>query len=178
MKNVYIMIGLGVSLFVSVAVAFIFFDFWQQEKDKAISLSKDNERLERQIKAIESNTDENLLSIGEAYTEKQFTYSEGDHDRGVKVMGDYYSEAYKSKLKKLKGKHTDEKEAAVGRSKVKIIDSAYNKKAADKAKVTVTFEQITQLDGLKTKVLYDIVLDMVYIKDSWKINDMQLIEKI
>ena len=178
MRNLYIMIGLGVSLFASVVVAFIFFDFWQQEKDKGISLSKENERLEWQIKAIESNTDENLLAIGEEYTKKQFTYSVNDYDRGLEVMGDYYSNAYKNKLKKLKGKHSDEKEAAIGRSSVKIIDSLYNKKAADKAKVTVTFEQITQLDGIKSKVLYDIVLDMVYVEDEWKINNMQLIEKI
>lgn len=178
MRDLYIMIGLGVSLFASIVLAFIFFDFWQQEEDKVFSLRKENERLERQVKAIETNNDEILLSIGEEYTEKQFTYSEDDHDRGIKVMGEFYSEAYKNKLKKLQRKRTDEKEAAVGRSSVKIMDSIYNKKADDKAKVTVTFEQITQLDGIKAKVLYDIVLDMVYTEKGWKINNMQLIEKI
>ena len=175
MKNIYVSISLWVLLFVSVVVGFIFFDLWKQEQGKVKGLEKDLKGLELKIEALNGNNEQDILSIGEDFVKEAFTYSASDQSK-PDVM-DYYTDEYKDKLDQLKGDHVEE-EAVIGSSSVNVLDKVYNKVSEDHAAVTVSFEQNTNLDGLKTKVLYDVVLDMVYKDHEWKINNMKLIEKV
>ena len=175
MNKIYVSISLGVLLIASVVTAFIFFDFWKGEQKRVIALEKELNVLELKIEALNANNEQTILSIGEDYVKDVFTYKESDQKKTD--VNEYYTDEYKSKLDQLKGDH-EEEIAVIGSSNVNILNGIYNKMSEDHAAVTVSFEQITDLDGFKTKVLYDIKLDMVYVKDEWKINEMELVEKI
>lgn len=158
------------------ALSFYFYDQWQGAKSAVSDLEKEIDKKEKKIVALNANQDYELLTFGEEFVTILFTYdskqTESSSERALE-------RAVGAARDKLKGDASEEEYGEMNgvediTSTVSILDSNYNKLAADKAAVTIQFEQLVTMDTTHAKILNEMKLQMIFTEDGWKVEDYEI----
>lgn len=176
MNKFYGRIILGILLLGFSVLSFVLYDSWQQSKEEVITLEKELIEREEKIAALNANQDQDLIRLGEEFATILFSYdSKQDESSSERALERTIGAA----KDKLAGDASEEEYGEMSgvediTSTVSILDSNYNKLAADKAAVIIQFEQLVSMDSTHAKILNEMKLQMIYTEDGWKVEDYEI----
>jgi hypothetical protein len=178
MKMLISVITLGGLLILSLIGNVIFFDFWNQEKEKVQEL-KDQVVTAAPVDHQDQETQ--ILSVSEKFVERMFSFNpEEDQEKRRNSLESFSTDRVKVKLFG-KGKKAENGEFHGSHdnliSSVKIIKSDYKKNTIDPAEVVLQIEQSIESKNMRQKAVYEVRLKLVE-ESGWKVNDYQVEQKI
>lgn len=127
----------------------VFYDQWKQEEKVVAALKSDLQERDQEIKALNSNKEQELNGIASDFVKDLFTYDSKTSSKPSKMIQDrVIGEAMDKLMEKPKEGQFSEHGEIKGDilSSVSIKDANYNKMGSNQASVIVTFEQEVLLD--------------------------------
>lgn len=173
------LIAASIAALVFASCAVFFFMEWQNEKDQRIALEQEVKASEVKIEALNSNHEDKLNKAGIEFITNLLTYGPNQVHN---ASADALKQTIGTARDKLQGKDAEGQQETFEEfeydvsSEVKIQGSQYNKIADDQAQVTIQFEQLTEVDGMKAAAVNEVVLNMRYVKGEWKVSDFDIIQ--
>ncbi|HAJ3957188.1 hypothetical protein WD019_19080 [Fictibacillus sp. Mic-4] len=177
----WIAVAAGIALVASIIMNLVFYDFWQQEKEKAAGYKKDLTETEATLEAVKQNKENFVLKDGETFIKEMFTFNSKKpsdaHKRLSKLMTkEGYAKLFRNNENVEMERSTLSEKGVI--SDVKIKDSQYNKLTADTARVNITFERSLGSNGNMEKQVYQATLAMKYQNGKWLVESLKLNELI
>lgn len=171
----------GLVFLTSLIMNLVFYDFWQQEKEKASEYQKELKETQLTLETVKENKENNVLTDSEAFINEMFTYN-SDESRDVsKRLSELMTDEGKVKLLGSGENANMERSVLSGKgvtSSIKIQDSQYNKISPESAKATITFERTLVSSGETVKQVYEVILTMKYERKKWLVDDFEISELI
>lgn len=154
----------------------LYHDLYIKEKEKNVAVEKDLKHLREVLEADRENSPAELTKTANKFIDTMFSSKEDNPEKSMNtLMRMTTGKAYRELTKTQSGSYEGNLAELEGfESTVSIKDSIYNKISSKKGKVIAEFEITTTANGETAKTLNKAIVDLEYVKGTWKISNYKL----